>query len=284
MAKNGGIDGVTHSEKRESYSDFLVRFRTFIDNDNPGILFWHQRPAGHYQLSFMALLNYTTHQDRLINFLRAMGLLNFNSTCPKCGRDMFLAKKNTLRDGYNWRYEVYVKIEPDLKDEEETVDVAETSDDPSTIKEEPCSDGSADAEGIGVHWEVLIIVNCSKKMCIHSGLSFVALSHLPEIGIRRNLFGPTNPEQQTSDRVQNPDAPWYISNHTLHTDLNIPTVLHEKFKTFHSKLETHPNHRVSSLSSSRYADLKDVASLNKLFMSVNSKFAITMPKDEGSIP
>ncbi|KAL1110565.1 hypothetical protein AAG570_008093 [Ranatra chinensis] len=51
------------------------------------------------------------------------------------------------------------------------------------------------------------------------------------------------------------DAPWYVSNHTLHTDLNIPTVrqvLHEKFKTFHSKLETHPNPRVSSLSSSTH--------------------------------
>ncbi|KAL1132567.1 hypothetical protein AAG570_010519 [Ranatra chinensis] len=51
------------------------------------------------------------------------------------------------------------------------------------------------------------------------------------------------------------DAPWYVSNHTLHTDLNIPTVrqvLHEKFKTFHSKLETHHNPRVSSLSSSTH--------------------------------
>ncbi|KAL1115733.1 hypothetical protein AAG570_006023 [Ranatra chinensis] len=51
------------------------------------------------------------------------------------------------------------------------------------------------------------------------------------------------------------DAPWYVSNRTLHTDLNIPTVrqvLHEKFESFHSKLETHPNPRVSSQSSSTH--------------------------------
>ncbi|KAL1137819.1 hypothetical protein AAG570_009515, partial [Ranatra chinensis] len=51
----------------------------------------------------------------------------------------------------------------------------------------------------------------------------------------------------------NLDAPRYVSNHTLQTDLNIPTVrevLHEKFKSFHSELKTHIYARVSSPSSS----------------------------------
>ncbi|KAL1121935.1 hypothetical protein AAG570_003343 [Ranatra chinensis] len=36
------------------------------------------------------------------------------------------------------------------------------------------------------------------------------------------------------------DAPWHVSNHTLHNDLNIRQVLYEKFKFFRSKLETYP--------------------------------------------
>ncbi|KAL1116488.1 hypothetical protein AAG570_004960 [Ranatra chinensis] len=35
------------------------------------------------------------------------------------------------------------------------------------------------------------------------------------------------------------DAAWYVSNHTPHTDLNIPTVR----QVLHSKLEAHPNPR-----------------------------------------
>ncbi|KAL1137829.1 hypothetical protein AAG570_009525 [Ranatra chinensis] len=52
------------------------------------------------------------------------------------------------------------------------------------------------------------------------------------------------------------DAPWYISKHTLHTNLNILTarqVLHEKFKPFNLKLETLSNSLVSFQCSTTYA-------------------------------
>jgi hypothetical protein len=41
------------------------------------------------------------------------------------------------------------------------------------------------------------------------------------------------------------NAPWFVSNRTLHQDLKIPTVKEEiaKFsKKYNSKLENHPNH------------------------------------------
>jgi hypothetical protein len=40
------------------------------------------------------------------------------------------------------------------------------------------------------------------------------------------------------------NAPWHVTNHTLHTDFNIPyvsDVIHEKIYKHHIKLETHPN-------------------------------------------
>jgi len=48
------------------------------------------------------------------------------------------------------------------------------------------------------------------------------------------------------------NAPWYISNDTLHNDLNIPYVAdlaRTKYQSFHSKLSSHPNPLVQSLSS-----------------------------------
>ena len=40
------------------------------------------------------------------------------------------------------------------------------------------------------------------------------------------------------------NAPWYVSNLTLHEDLKIPyvrEVIFEKYVKYHRKLETHPN-------------------------------------------
>jgi len=40
------------------------------------------------------------------------------------------------------------------------------------------------------------------------------------------------------------NAPWYVINHTLHTDFNIPyvsDVIHERINKHHIKLETHPS-------------------------------------------
>jgi hypothetical protein len=40
------------------------------------------------------------------------------------------------------------------------------------------------------------------------------------------------------------NAPWYIINHTLHTDFNIPyviDVIHERINKHHIKLEAHLN-------------------------------------------
>jgi hypothetical protein len=40
------------------------------------------------------------------------------------------------------------------------------------------------------------------------------------------------------------DAPRYVTNHTLHTDLNIPyvsDVIHERINKHHNKLQAHPN-------------------------------------------
>ncbi|KAL1137808.1 hypothetical protein AAG570_009504 [Ranatra chinensis] len=58
---------------------------------------------------------------------------------------------------------------------------------------------------------------------------------------RRNMFH----KNKTQETTENEELPGPGS--TLQTDLNIPTVrpvLHEKFKAFLSKLETHPNPRV----------------------------------------
>lgn len=46
------------------------------------------------------------------------------------------------------------------------------------------------------------------------------------------------------------NAPWYISNQTLHTDLNIPlvsTVIQERANRHHEKLEDHPNQLILPL-------------------------------------
>ncbi|KAL1115673.1 hypothetical protein AAG570_005963 [Ranatra chinensis] len=46
------------------------------------------------------------------------------------------------------------------------------------------------------------------------------------------------------------NAPWYVSNRTIHHDLNIPTVhetIQSRFKSFHSKLENHPNQLANAL-------------------------------------
>ena len=41
------------------------------------------------------------------------------------------------------------------------------------------------------------------------------------------------------------NAPWYVTNHTLHTDCNIPyvsDVIHKRINKHHNTLEAHPNH------------------------------------------
>jgi hypothetical protein len=48
------------------------------------------------------------------------------------------------------------------------------------------------------------------------------------------------------------DAPWYASNHTIHTDLNIPFIsdlIKTRFQQFHSRLAIHPNPLAQALSS-----------------------------------
>jgi hypothetical protein len=40
------------------------------------------------------------------------------------------------------------------------------------------------------------------------------------------------------------NAPWFVTNHTLHTDFNIPyvsDVIHERINKRHNKLEAHPS-------------------------------------------
>jgi len=40
------------------------------------------------------------------------------------------------------------------------------------------------------------------------------------------------------------NAPWYVTNHILHTDLNIPyvsDVIHERIAKHHNYMEAHPN-------------------------------------------
>lgn len=46
------------------------------------------------------------------------------------------------------------------------------------------------------------------------------------------------------------DAPWYVSNHTLHSDLKIPyvrTVIADRIKKHYKKLEIHPNTAIEPL-------------------------------------
>jgi len=43
---------------------------------------------------------------------------------------------------------------------------------------------------------------------------------------------------------QSHSIPWYVTNHTLHTDFNIPyvsDVIHESINKHHNKPEAHPN-------------------------------------------
>jgi hypothetical protein len=40
------------------------------------------------------------------------------------------------------------------------------------------------------------------------------------------------------------NAPWYVTNHTLHSDLkvpHVPDVIHERIGKHHTKLEDNPN-------------------------------------------
>ncbi|KAL1130114.1 hypothetical protein AAG570_013053 [Ranatra chinensis] len=51
------------------------------------------------------------------------------------------------------------------------------------------------------------------------------------------------------------NAPWYVSNRTIHHDLNIPSVhetIQPRFKSFHSKLENHPNQLADALSTTTH--------------------------------
>jgi hypothetical protein len=46
------------------------------------------------------------------------------------------------------------------------------------------------------------------------------------------------------------NAPWYVTDHTLHTDLNIPyvsEVINEKTDKHINKLESHPNPLVETI-------------------------------------
>ena len=58
------------------------------------------------------------------------------------------------------------------------------------------------------------------------------------------------------------NAPWYVTNHTLHTDLNIPyvsEVINERINKHLSKLESHPNPLVETLTQpTRNRRLKNV--------------------------
>jgi hypothetical protein len=49
-----------------------------------------------------------------------------------------------------------------------------------------------------------------------------------------------------------PDAPWYVSNHTIHTNQIIPFIfdlIKTRFQQFHSKLSIHPNPLAQTLPS-----------------------------------
>ena len=46
------------------------------------------------------------------------------------------------------------------------------------------------------------------------------------------------------------NTPWYVTNHTLHTELNIPyvsDVIHERINKHHNNLEAHPNPLLESI-------------------------------------
>jgi hypothetical protein len=48
-------------------------------------------------------------------------------------------------------------------------------------------------------------------------------------------------QSKTVRAIEN--APWYVTNHTLHTDINIPyvsEVTHERINKHHNNLEAHP--------------------------------------------
>ncbi|KAL1123461.1 hypothetical protein AAG570_002541 [Ranatra chinensis] len=84
---------------------------------------------------------------------------------------------------------------------------------------------------------------------------------------RRNMYYENKKQETTEiakkgniDRIQSfqskvlrtiLNAPWYVSNRTIHHDLNNPTVhetIQSRFKSFHSNLENHPNQLANALS------------------------------------
>ena len=61
---------------------------------------------------------------------------------------------------------------------------------------------------------------------------------------------PTNPILAIMERYQSKllrtitNAPWYVTNHTLHTDLHNPyvrTVINDRINKYRSTLASHPN-------------------------------------------
>jgi hypothetical protein len=50
------------------------------------------------------------------------------------------------------------------------------------------------------------------------------------------------------------NTPWYVRNHTLHSDLKVPyvrDVIHERIGKHHTKLEDHPNPLLEPLQPAR---------------------------------
>lgn len=102
------------------------------------------------------------------------------------------------------------------------------------------------------------LMNSSSKLSLQNKINIYKVILKPTWTYGVELWGSAKPAniqriQSFQSKVLRTilNAPWYVSNHTTHNDLNIPTVtevITAKFQKFHSSLSYHPNPLAQSLS------------------------------------
>ncbi|KAL1114974.1 hypothetical protein AAG570_007797 [Ranatra chinensis] len=98
-----------------------------------------------------------------------------------------------------------------------------------------------------------LLLNRNSKLSIKNKLTIYKTILKPTWTYGFELWG--SAKKGNIDRIQSFQSKvlrtWYVSDRTIHHDLNIPAVhetIQPRFKSFHSKLENHPNQLANALS------------------------------------
>ena len=70
------------------------------------------------------------------------------------------------------------------------------------------------------------------------------------VGLRQQFQITSSCRSQSKVLIAITNAPQYVTNHTVHTDLNMPyvsDVIHRRINEHHNKMEAHPNPLLQSL-------------------------------------